>query len=64
MAAPRDFDLVLERACQVWEPSVARVWLHSQNAHLGGARPIDVLRERGAQEVLDALDAAAAGTYA
>jgi hypothetical protein len=40
------------------------VWLHSANAYLGGARPIDVAAIRGPQEVLDALDEAVSGGFA
>jgi hypothetical protein len=38
--------------------------MHSQNAHLDGARPMDVLALRGPDEVLEALDATIAGSYA
>ncbi|PKQ24902.1 MAG: hypothetical protein CVT65_00850 [Actinobacteria bacterium HGW-Actinobacteria-5] len=59
-----DLDHVLARALLLWTPAVAIDWLAGSNAYLDGARPIDVLRIRGAAEVLDALDAAAAGAYA
>lgn len=58
-----DLDHVLARATLIWEPEVAIDWLIGSNAHLDGARPIDILRVRGSAEVLGALDAAAAGAY-
>jgi uncharacterized protein (DUF2384 family) len=60
----RDLDLVVERACAVWDPAAAVVWLRSPNAHLDHARPLDVLALRGPDEVLAALDAEEAGSYA
>jgi putative toxin-antitoxin system antitoxin component (TIGR02293 family) len=59
-----DLDHVLARALLLWEPAVALDWLESPNGFLDHARPIDVLRTRGASEVLDALDAASSGAYA
>lgn len=59
-----DLDHVLNRALQVLWPDQAGVWLTSPNAHLGGARPMDVLALRGPGPVLDALDAYADGAYA
>ncbi len=58
-----DLDHVLARAVLIWEPQVAIDWLVGANSYLDGARPIDVLRVRGSSEVLDALDAAAAGAF-
>ncbi|MDN5797837.1 MAG: helix-turn-helix domain-containing protein [Intrasporangium sp.] len=58
-----DLDHVLARATLIWESEVAIDWLFGSNSYLDGARPIDVLRVRGSSEVLDALDAAAAGAF-
>lgn len=58
-----DLDHVLARAVLLWEPEVAIDWLLGSNSYLDGARPIDVLRLRGSSEVLQALDAAAAGAF-
>lgn len=58
------YERVMSRARLVWESPVAEVWMHSQNAHLDGARPMDVLALRGPDEVLEALDATIAGSYA
>jgi hypothetical protein len=59
-----DVDHVLARATLVWEPGVARRWLVGTEPFLGGARPIDVLRQRGSRDVVEALDAVVAGSFA
>jgi small subunit ribosomal protein S16 len=58
-----DLDHIVARATLLWPPEVAVDWLTSANSHLDGARPIDVLRLRGASEVIDALDATTAGSF-
>lgn len=52
-----DLEHVFSRAAMIFEPEVIKDWMTGPNRYLGG-RPIDVLRERGASEVLDALDVA------
>lgn len=59
-----DLDHVITRLHQLWTPRVAAIWLDSPNAHLGGATPVEVLRRRGALEVIRAIDAEAEGAYA
>lgn len=59
-----DLDYVIVRLHQLWVPEVAAIWLQSPNAHLGGAIPLDVLRQRGAAAVMQAIDAEAEGAYA
>ncbi|GLP76643.1 hypothetical protein TUM20983_37530 [Mycobacterium antarcticum] len=59
-----DLDHVMTRALMLWPARVATDWLTSANAYLDGARPLDVLKVRGSAEVIDALDAVAAGAYA
>lgn len=60
VAAPLLIDLehVLARVRLVWAEPAATTWMVSANAHLSGARPVDVLRLQGVGPVLDALDAA------
>jgi uncharacterized protein (DUF2384 family) len=58
----QDEATVLARATMLWDPETARAWLEGTNPYLEGARPIDVLRARGPREVLEALDAAEAGS--
>jgi hypothetical protein len=52
-----DLEHVLARVRLVWAEPTATDWLMSSNAHLGGARPIDVLHLSGVGPVLQALDA-------
>ncbi|MGH2451982.1 MAG: antitoxin Xre/MbcA/ParS toxin-binding domain-containing protein [Candidatus Limnocylindria bacterium] len=59
-----DLDYVITRLHQLWTPDVAAIWLESPNAHLGGATPLDVLRQRGPTDVVQAIDAEAEGAYA
>jgi hypothetical protein len=63
VAAPLLIDLehVLARIRLVWAEPAATSWLTSANAHLQGARPVDVLRTQGPGPVLEAVDAAAWG---
>lgn len=66
IAAPLLIDLehVLARVRLVWSEPAATTWMVSANAHLAGARPVDVLRARGVGPVLEALDAAMWGNAA
>lgn len=56
-----DLEHVLARVRLVWAEPAATTWMTSANAHLGGARPVDVLRLHGPGPVLDALDVGAWG---
>ena len=58
-----DLDYVMARLCQLFPREQAEVWLTSFNPHLG-ARPLDVLRLRGAGPVVAAVDVEAEGAYA
>lgn len=57
-------DHVVASALLLWPAPVAIDWLQSPNAHLAGARPLDVLALRGAGAVTDAIDAELAGAFA
>lgn len=59
-----DLDHVLALAVQAWEPAVVMDWMTTANGFLEGAQPIDVLIQRGAAEVIDALKATLSGAYA
>jgi uncharacterized protein (DUF2384 family) len=59
-----DLDHVAALAVQAWEPEVVMDWMTSANGFLDGARPIDVVVQRGAAEVVDALKATLSGAYA
>lgn len=58
-----DLDYVFGRLEQLFSARQAEIWLTSFNAHLG-ARPVDVLRIRGAGPVVEAIDAEAQGAFA
>jgi uncharacterized protein (DUF2384 family) len=62
--AVRSIEFVLDRLLEVYQRDTAVKWLHGFNAHLGDRRPIDVLAEGGVDEVLRAISAEEAGTYA
>jgi len=51
-----DLDHVVARASLIYAPEIVRDWLFGRDARLNDARPVDVLRLRRVQEVLDALD--------
>lgn len=59
-----DVEHVLARVRLVWGEQAALTWMDSANAHLGGARPIEVLRSEGVGPVLLALDAGTWGSGA
>jgi hypothetical protein len=48
----------------LWAPESVLAWLTGANSFLEGATPIEVLRTRGSREVIEALDAELAGSYA
>ena len=55
---------VVRALAQVYEPAVIPDWLLGINAHLGGRRPLDVLRAGQLGEVIAAVEAARTGSYA
>lgn len=59
-----DLDHVVARASLLWDGESVRTWLTSSNVFLDGATPLDVLQVRGSRDVIDALDAEQAGSYA
>lgn len=60
-----DVDYVVTFALTVWaDPAVVEDWLTTPNAHLDGAIPVERIRREGASEVVAALRAEAAGSYA
>ena len=59
-----DLDHVVGRLLLIWDESVVFDWLTGPNGFLEGARPIDVIATRGTNEVVDAVEAEAAGGYA
>lgn len=58
------FEFVLARLSQIHHPSTALKWLTGMNAHLGDRRPIDMLLAGRVGQVIGAIDAEDAGTFA
>ncbi len=59
-----DFDYVWGRLTDDRAPEVAELWLSSPNAFLNGTTPITWMRTRGAEDVVGAIDAEEAGSFA
>jgi hypothetical protein len=59
-----DLDHLVGRLLLIWDSSVILDWLTGPNGFLEGARPIDVIATRGTTEVVEAVEAEAAGGYA
>ncbi|WP_447587377.1 MbcA/ParS/Xre antitoxin family protein [Microbacterium lacticum] len=57
----RDIATARARLRELWTDPVIDVWLTSPNAHLSGARPIDVLGLNGVETVMGAIDVEVAG---
>jgi uncharacterized protein (DUF2384 family) len=57
-------ELVLSHLARVYDPAVHEDWLHGLNPHLGDRRPIDAIRAGQATDLLEALRAEEAGSFA
>lgn len=57
-------ELVIANLLRVFEPDAARAWLFGLNPHLGDRRPIDLIRMGKVEELMRAIRAARAGSYA
>ncbi len=57
-------EFLLARLLDVYSRETAMKWLEGFNAHLGDRRPIDLLAQGRVTDVLVALDAEEAGSYA
>jgi hypothetical protein len=55
---------VIDKMLELMVPAAALLWLEGNDAHLGGARPIVVLKLEGSKPVLDALHAFEEGAFA
>ena len=60
----QDFEYVWDRLTDDRSSDAAHIWLRSSNAFLNGATPLTWLKTRGADEVIAAIDAEEAGSYA
>lgn len=60
----QDFEYVWDRITDDRPPEAAHIWLASANAFLDGATPLSWLKSRGPDDVIAAIDAEEAGSYA
>lgn len=60
----QDLDYVWDRITDDRSPEAAHIWLRSANAFLRGATPLTWLKTRGPDDVIAAIDAEEAGSYA
>ncbi|WP_282836813.1 antitoxin Xre/MbcA/ParS toxin-binding domain-containing protein [Microbacterium flavum] len=56
-----DVEAVRERLSALWTDPAIEAWLTSANAHLDGARPVDVLALDGLEPVVEAIEIEVAG---
>lgn len=57
-------ELVIANLLRLYEPEAARAWLFGLNPHLRERRPIDLVRAGKIEELLSAIRAERAGSYA
>ena len=57
-------EFALSRLQATYQRPTALKWLYGFNAHLGGARPIDLLNRGRVSDVLRAIEADETGAYA
>jgi DNA-binding transcriptional regulator YdaS (Cro superfamily) len=57
-------ELVMSQLLRLYSPPAAARWLEGVNPHLGDRRPIDLIRRGSARELLAAIAAERAGSFA
>lgn len=57
-------ELVLANVLRMYEPEIARAWLFGLNPHLGDRRPIDLIRMGKVEELMRAIRAERAESFA
>jgi uncharacterized protein (DUF2384 family) len=57
-------EMVWSSLLRLYEPAAARSWLFGLNPHLGDRRPIDVIRSGRAEELMRAIRAERAESFA
>jgi uncharacterized protein (DUF2384 family) len=58
-----DLRYVVDRLAELYSPDETRVWLYSKHRLLDGKRPIDLVHEGRADEVLAVVESLDEGTY-
>src|SRR3954468_157336 len=57
-------ELVMSQLLRLYAPETAELWLVGLNPHLGDRRPIDLIRRGRSRELIDAIAAERAGSFA
>jgi uncharacterized protein (DUF2384 family) len=57
-------ELAMSSLLRVYSPEAAEDWLLGVNPHLRDRRPVDLIRAGNTRELLEAIEAEAAGSYA
>jgi uncharacterized protein (DUF2384 family) len=57
-------ELVMSNLLRLYSAETAERWLDGVNPHLGGRRPIDLIRAGRARDLLDAIAQERAGSFA
>jgi uncharacterized protein (DUF2384 family) len=57
-------ELVMSSLLRLYSPETAQLWLVGFNPHLGGRRPVDLVRAGRSRELLDAIAQERAGSFA
>jgi transcriptional regulator with XRE-family HTH domain len=57
-------ELVMSQLLRVYPPEAAERWLVGLNPHLGDRRPIDLIRRGRSRELIEAIAAERAGSFA
>lgn len=58
-----DLRYVVDRLAEFYSPEETRLWLYSKHQLLNGERPIDLIHENRADEVLTAIESLNEATY-
>jgi uncharacterized protein (DUF2384 family) len=58
-----DLRYVVDRVAEFYSPEETRLWLYSKHQLLNGERPIDLIHENRADEVLTVIESLSEGTY-
>lgn len=58
-----DLRYVVDRLAELYEPEETRLWLYAKHRLLGGERPIDLIHQGRADEVLAVIESLDSGSY-
>ena len=58
-----DLRYVVDRLAEFYSPEETRLWLYSKHQLLNGERPIDLVHDNRADEVLTVIESLSEGTY-